>query len=337
MQIIFGIPYQKYTQIEEVTLKADTIREAMGELFNRFPQLFIAVLDGELTRRTALIVDDEEFLTSELVDMHASTVEFIDVPAGEDFVAIGVWIGEAAAYFGAAGGTIEAIGVAIANSAVLAGIVGGIVVIGAQIALQFIMGALSGDMSAPDLSTQSLNNSATYTWSGIKNTTASGTAIPIVYGLHRTGGMILSLYTKSLDSDTSKNIDGASIVSQTDLYYQLGLCEGPIENVSAIEINKLPFSFYNSVEFASMIRTGEETQSPISQFSEIDEVVTIARKVTNTNVPLAYDSISRTLGDYLVVSGLVDNSNTRGSSSSLLLGPYTQQTVADPPPDYGGG
>ncbi|BCS54046.1 hypothetical protein [Geobacter sp. SVR] len=332
MRVIFDTPYQKYTEAEEVDVAGTSIRSVLGALFNRFPQLYVAVAEGELSKRTAVIIDDEEFLSIETVGGEAATLHFLAIiPAGADPVSIGTFIGETIAYYAAAGSALETIGVAIANSAILAGVVGSIAVTGLMVALQFAMGALSGNLSIPDAG-GGLDNSTVYTFEGIRNTTASGTAIPIIYGTHRTGGMILNIFTKSIDTDTEKSIDATEIVSATELYYHLGLCEGEVEAITDVEIDKMPYTFYNAVQFEG--RYGEETQGIIQDFNEITDTITVNRKVIETAEPIKYEELASTFGDYLTIPGYVDDAYHY--ANRLVLGPYTVEWVDDPVSSSGG-
>ena len=68
---------------------------------------------------------------------------------------------------------------------------------------------------------ESLNNSATYGWEGVKNTISADIPVPIVYGTHRVGGNIINSYVSSEQEKFFLNM-------------QIALSEGPIQSIAGI-------------------------------------------------------------------------------------------------------
>ena len=76
-----------------------------------------------------------------------------------------------------------------------------------------------------------MENSQTYSWDGIQNIIGEGNVVPVVYGEHRVGGVIIEGY-----------LDGTSGNGESDLnflYMVTALSEGPIQEVltETTEIN----------------------------------------------------------------------------------------------------
>ena len=87
------------------------------------------------------------------------------------------------------------------------------------------------------------DDSQTYSWDGVQNVIGEGNVIPVVYGKHRVGGIIIEGYVEG----TSDN--GASDVNY--LYMVTALSEGPVEEVllDTTEINdKLAWMYADAEE-----------------------------------------------------------------------------------------
>lgn len=246
-----------------------TIKDIVYELMCDYPQLNVFLMDnfGEESRKVILVANgkvvEQHDLPTELGDEGTLYILY-DLPSG-DYDAIYVPIAEALA---------EYMSVAAAE-AIIQGVIYAAVNIGISMAISAIMGALTDSLSEPMIASGSLDNSASYTFTGIKNTTASGTPVNIVYGKHRIGGHILSLYT------TIEDTKRGATVTDTVVKYLLGLCEGEVEAITDIEVNKLPSSYYNGVTIET--RLGTASQSVIANFLTIDETVSTNRKVINVS------------------------------------------------------
>ena len=87
-----------------------------------------------------------------------------------------------------------------------------------------------------------MENSQTYSWDGIQNIIGEGNVVPVVYGEHRVGGVIIEGY-----------LDGTSGNGESDLnflYMVTALSEGPIQEdlTETTEINgKLVWMYDNGV------------------------------------------------------------------------------------------
>lgn len=300
-----------------------TVAAALQTAFNTYPQLYIYFFDtarnlGGTVDRYVIIYNDEELLEqtdlSQLVLSESDTLELVEVtPAGHDAGSIGAAFINA--LFGA--GTVT-------SSSLSAVILGSVLIAGAMIALNMIMGALMGDVEMPDIHSGSLDNSATYTFTGIKNTTAAGTPVQIVYGSHRTGGQVLALFTSSDSSITNGS------ASDTYLYYQLGLSEGEIAGISDVEVNKLPYTFYQAVFTApdtNYIRLGASSQLPMYEFNQIANTTTISRKVLYGGAQQATTIFS----DYTPAYGYV--TPAWGTIGKLTMGLYTPVISWQPDPE----
>lgn len=133
---------------------------------------------------------------------------------------------------------------------------------------------------APSITTPTqVQDSPTYGFQGIQNSTEHGAPIPIVYGTHRCAGQIVNTYVK-----TQNDID--------TLYMLVAVSEGPVLSLGAVEINDQPVTNYSGVEVET--RTGTPNQAPIfmlagesTTFYSVDLQVTQAGSIYQTK-----DSVS---------------------------------------------
>lgn len=315
----------------ELVSTSTTISSVLQEAFNTYPQLYTYLFDttGSWTTeasRFVLVYNDEAIVELEdlehiLLAEH-DTLELVGVlPAGHDAVSIGAFIVDLAAEYGVISATTWA-----AAGTVTYAVIGGIVMAGVMIALNMIMGALMGDVEMPDIQSGSLDNSATYTFTGIKNTTAAGTPVQVVYGTHRTGGQVLALFTSSDSSITNGS------ASDTYLYYQLGLSEGEIAGISDVEVNKLPYTFYQAVFTApdtNYVRLGASSQLPMYEFNQIANTTTISRKVLYGGMTQA----AVTFSNYTPAYGYIGGVFGWGSIPTLVMGMYTPVISWQPDPE----
>jgi predicted phage tail protein len=280
--------YKKYTNgFAEHQVEGKTVSECMSDLCNRYPQLLVHLQDNdlEMCKKSGTKLNGEFLCDEKAPDIEVTsedTLELtLDLPSGERNF-IGAIVGAILMVVAVVMGVIAVItgnpalmGAAVAIFKFGLGMVVSGVIMG--IIMEFAFTPESPQASIPEL----LNNSATYTFNGIQNTVAAGTAINIVYGKHRVGGHILNAYT-TVEEETIK-VSGDDIQTTSSyLYYQIGLSEGEIADVVDIEINKLPITFYNEVTTAPSVdylRLGSSSQPSMPDFSKIMSTVSVGRKV----------------------------------------------------------
>jgi hypothetical protein len=270
-----------FTGNKELEVPEGTMKEVLLHLFNTYPQLYVYLLDEKELHasRYVLVLNDEELIEESDLSKNISaedTLELLEiVPSGLDAGTIGAAVINAVAGAGAATAT-----------GILSQIIGYAILTGVMLALNMVIGALMGDVEMPNLYSGSLDNSASYTFTGIKNTTASGTPVQIVYGKHRTGGQVLALFTESEDTNTRTAEKATSISTDIFLFYQLGMSEGEVAGIQDVEINKLPATFYSAVHTVGTtsnptdyFRTGTSAQTVMNGFNKIMNTTSIGRKV----------------------------------------------------------
>lgn len=149
-----------------------------------------------------------------------------------------------------------------------------------SLAISWALGVVSEWLFSSDLPTYGGGGAGSggretqsYSWSGIKTTARPDQPIPILYGTHKLGGNVISVFT---DTEGSDNY----------LYMLIGLCEGEIDGickddnhasvcvttdtnnsqyaVPAIEINDQPFDTYSDIEW--WYRTGRNTSLPDTEW-----------------------------------------------------------------------
>ncbi len=141
-------------------------------------------------------------------------------------------------------------------------------VVGAVMGLAWLMAkALTPSYGAKD---NGMDNTPTYGWEGIKNTSDVGIPVGIVYGTHLVGGNFINVYTDIDDNESY-------------LYALIGLSEGPVESVAGytsdtdnlnldtvgdnILINNNPINNYDGVK--AYVRMGSVNQKVIPGFGDI--------------------------------------------------------------------
>ncbi len=260
-------------QTPSVTVEAGTYREGIAKVFGMFPALYVHLAGGGFNAQCALILNDEEVL--EFQDMDSATnpddnLFLLDLPVGRDPGTLGVVTATTVA-------TMKDVVVLVAISVAVALLM--------QFVIGPLIGALMGGMSTPSAYQGTYDNSASYTFDGIKNTTASGTPLQLVYGTHRTGGQVLALSTETEDTKVAKSDDEARKLAtqntSTHLKYLIGISEGEVEKISDVELNKLPQSFYSAVQTAW--KPGTKNQGVMTELglNQIQNTTTISRKVLN--------------------------------------------------------
>ena len=305
--------YAKYANgISEHEVEGNTIEQGMRELLNRYPQLAVNIQDNDwaVGCESSLQLNDEyvvELSKAKEQLPEGSVITLArDMPIGEDAVVQAI----AGVVLAIIGFIIVIVGVILLNPAIVSGGVflfklGVSVIISAVVTA--IVTAIMDAFFTPDLpgqmSAAMLLNSYTYTFEGAQNTTAIGTAIPVVYGSHRVGGHWLNIYTAhETETQVIDKVD--TEVTSSYLYGQLGLCEGEIAGVSEVMINRLPLTYYDEVTTipdGNYIRLGSATQDPMLDFIYTQNSVSIGRKISNATpaiptVPVVYTDSSPVYG-----------------------------------------
>lgn len=321
--VYFDEYYLRYTNnASDIVVQPGTVGDVIRSMYNSFPQLLVLMLDNlaEEAKKTVIILNDEELI--DVADLHkelavGDTLELLRMPHGNDLVSVGVAIVDVIGSMGPAG---FAVAETLAESAIVLGMLGAVAMVGVQLALTVILGALVNDIAAPSINSGSLGNSATYTFNGIFNTTASGTPIQVVYGKCRTGGQIISLFTEGssfVSSDTT-----TVTPDQTMLFYQIGLCEGEIEKIQDVYINKMPRTFYNAVytypEVEDYLRKGTDSQTVIKDFNKILTTTSMNRKVQSTASPITSE-VDTSATTYSPMYGYVEAGQTTPTTGDYKL------------------
>ena len=201
----------------------------------------------------------------------------------------------------------------------------------AMFGLALALGGISSLLFRPDLPSMpsiSDRSSQTYNWSGIKTMARCDIPVPIVYGTHKVGGNVISLFTEVKGGDNYLNM-------------LLALCEGEIEGictyynlasvcttsdsmdtnyrVPAIDLDDQPLHYFSDVKW--WYRTGTNVASPLlgeydptvqniipyfdaarAQYDDGREIISNGINYTTTKevdavtihlyIPALYDSIS---------------------------------------------
>lgn len=161
-------------------------------------------------------------------------------------------------------------GVAVGTAATIANVAMGM---GISLALGGISSLLfSPDLpSVPSFSGGSAGRSTqTYNWSGISTTARYDTPIPVVYGTHKIGGNLVSVYT---------NAEG----NYSYLNMLIALCEGEIDGICQANNHKLVCTTTDNTNASYVIPAIEINDQPFSMYTDISWWY---RKGTNTASPL---------------------------------------------------
>lgn len=318
MRIKLDDHYKKFTNdFAEHEVDGVTVHECMSELCNRYPQLLVHLQDnqGEICKRSGLKLNGE-YLVDATKDNNVianDTLELTtDIPTGESNF-IGAIVGAVLFIVGAilfvyGGWSWMPIAVSMMTYGATMAVVGTIT----GLVMEF---AFTPDSQRTSESSASfLNNSATYTFNGIRNTTASGTPLQIVYGAHRVGGHVLNMYLTT-EGGFDPSYGGTDIVTTCNyLYAQIGLCEGEVHSVDDLQVNQLDLSFYNEVTYD--VRIGERAQTPMPNFTLVQNTTSIGMKVLYGGATQA----AATFSNYTPVYGVVLPS---WSTNTLQLGMYS--------------
>jgi hypothetical protein len=120
------------------------------------------------------------------------------------------------------------------------------------------------------------DSSPTYSFDGIRDSFSPGGAIPVVYGEHRMGGQVLTLFTERESS-----------IGSNKLGMLLGLCEGVITDISCQSINGTALTAFP--EATVDYRLGTSSQAPILGFESIQNTFADGRPLASgPNGPRAF-------------------------------------------------
>ena len=140
---------------------------------------------------------------------------------------------------------------------------------------QFVSG-LFMTPKPPKLNIGGIADSPTYSFDGIQTTLTPGNPVPVIYGIHRIGGQLLSMAT-----DVA-SISGRSTKSTHELKLLLGLGEGLITDVNCVKINGVLSDNFSEVTLET--RTGGSSQAPIRGFEKIRNTFRDGREITSSAI-----------------------------------------------------
>lgn len=159
---------------------------------------------------------------------------------------------------GKALGWILSIGITVLSAGVGAGLIGGMtsmwVRMGLSLAIGMVGNALVNKLTpTPKADLSNTEQSNTYGWGAPTTLTGQGYPLPTVYGTVKTAGIMLARHVVSEGEKQYLNI----------LYC---VAEGPIDEITNIELNGNPISNYTDVQVD--IRLGTNTQKIIPNFND---------------------------------------------------------------------
>lgn len=356
--------YKKYTSgLSEVEIEGTTLGGCLTTLLNAYPQLMVQLMNrnSEVTKTSSFYLEGYGYLVeTDSLRLPVTTDSVLslssEIPEGSDGRMVGSIVGMVIGAVLVATGYGAGAGIPMLSmTAAQVGMMG--VMMMATNVLSIIANYMTQELTSPTSSmgsNSSIGNSAVYTFDGVKNTTAAGTPVYIVYGTHRIGGQVVSLYTEkgedvvTLVFDTSSYMEIPVITTYYYLYAQLCLCEGEIEDVSDLVINDYPKQFYEGItsceEEPDYLRKGIADQTAMESFSQIQNSTSISRLITNTAAPIGGEVIEENL-EYYPVYGYVQYSDGEVVTGVGYVGPGFKPVfdtavltyVQDPPPDPGGG
>ena len=139
------------------------------------------------------------------------------------------------------------------------------------------------EVDMPDVSTSDFSGSQTYSWDGIQNIIGEGNVVPVVYGKHRVGGVVIEAF---VDGDTNTGV-------QKNKYLNMlcAISEGEIDGIETgqIYINNNEISSFDNVTYD--YRLGSSNQSPMSNFSVIAKHYTLSGVKLTKNNPYIYKTV----------------------------------------------
>jgi len=219
--------------------------------------------------------------------------------------ALAAGMGEA---FGATviAGGVETIALTTLGSFAVAGItIAGSMLVNALLPIKPAQKDTSASGGSDDLS-----NSASYGVDGAKNSATEGIPVPVCYGTFRMGGNLANFYVQN--------------VGNTQVLYMLFVAgEGPIANITDIQLNDQPIANFSNYEVIT--KTGLNSQDVIPWFDDQIEPHSI-NVVTTHDSWINYTTsqeIDKFRVDFVAPSGLfvVNTSNgvTSGHTVNMLI------------------
>lgn len=297
MIIRFSDDFTKYTNgLSEISVECEKLGEGLLYTFELFPQLYVHLMDNQCavaTKSSFQFNGDHiwEYGESErtVCDVDVLYLER-GVPNGEDGdtfkmiinvgnILAGIVMIVASSFYPVMWGWGHFLGISIMMDGIQ-GLSGG----GLSMSLLTLMGVSTGEWVSPN---QGLNQSAAYTFDGVRNTTASGTPLQLVYGRHRIGGHVLNIYTEAENYQIINFKNETVDVFGNILYAQIGVCEGEITGLKEVEVNQLPLSYYNEVYTVpdeKYFRLGTRNQDVMPLFTRVENTNSINRLVTKPKV-----------------------------------------------------
>lgn len=162
----------------------------------------------------------------------------------------------------------------ILGSALLAQIANALIVIGVGIGISYGIAALTGPKSRMNSDYGSQEEGPARNFEGIQDTAGPGRVIPFVYGKVRTGGHFLQSFERAI---TGQQVtDGL-----TTLHTLMGICHGPIQAISGIQINGNAIETLEGVTYET--RLGTPDQAPFDGFGEIAHEVVHERPILHSD------------------------------------------------------
>ena len=140
---------------------------------------------------------------------------------------------------------------------------------------QFVAG-LFMTPKPPKLNVGGVGDSPTYGFEGIQTTMMPGNPVPVIYGMHRVGGQLLSMAT-----DVA-SVGGRHSKSSHEIRLLLGLGEGPITDVNCVKINGILSDNFPEINLET--RTGGSSQAPITGFEKIRNTFRDGREITSAAI-----------------------------------------------------
>lgn len=335
MKINVDSYYSKYTNdFTEHEVEGATVADGFRVLCNRYPQLLVQLQDNDfaLCYQSGVRLNGEFLVDPASHEVEVRPTDTLDltreIPAGNDKVIKYI-----------AGAVLIVVGAVLVYTGYGAGLGQSMIQVGVSLILSTAVISAFFTPSAPSQINSFLNNSATYSFEGVCNTTATGTPTAVVYGAHRVGGQVLNMFTTS--EDTVETINGLDVaVTSSYLYAQIGICEGEIADCTDVQVNQLPRNFYNEIVTApeqDWLRLGTSDQTTMPAFTTIQNTTSINRKVMAIpdinliNTPIVFASYQTMYG----IMELTDWGKTKTYKPGLYKLQYNY--YEDAYYDYGGG
>lgn len=140
-----------------------------------------------------------------------------------------------------------------------------------SIALQFILAPTLPKL-APRPGTN--DDATSFGFGGFRTDLHAGVPIPIIYGTHKTGGVLISSFLGVKDANSSPTRDTFNML--------LLVSHGPVEDITDIKINNQPYRNFKDVTVD--FRLGLSSQTVIPGFEEVANTVETSLKITNDGV-----------------------------------------------------